>query len=259
MHTTEHELATRRFDAIETGALGMALSAASLPEQTLILPARPIACAPDPIVRINTGGWHVFSNRIMDIAISLALIVFLLPLMVLIAAAVAINSDGPPVFAHRRIGRNGQVFNCYKFRSMYAGAEQRLARLLAEQPSLRREWLRDHKLTKDPRVTPLGHFLRVNSLDELPQLFNVLLGQMSLVGPRPIVEAELARYGRYRGSYLAVKPGLTGLWQVSGRSKASYRRRVATDRLYARKKSILFDCRIMVATIPAVLLQKGAC
>lgn len=221
--------------------------------------AKPVVYAKIEPVDADKGGWQPLFYRSTDIAFSLAIIVFLLPVMILIVVAVAVTSVGSPIFAHRRIGQHGQTFDCYKFRSMYSGAEQRLARLLAEQPALREEWQRDHKLSRDPRITPLGHFLRVSSLDELPQLFNVLLGQMSLVGPRPIVQAELARYGRFSGSYLAVKPGLTGLWQVSGRSQTSYRRRVATDRLYARKKCIAFDCRIMLATVPAVLFQKGAC
>lgn len=264
MHTTDHDLAARRIDAIETGAFGVAFSTSSLPEQALILPVRPttsapVTCASAEPTRFDPGGLHLFVYRTLDIAISLAMIVLLLPVMILIMVAVTVTSAGPPIFAHRRIGQHGHTFDCYKFRSMYSGAEHHLARLLAEQPALRQEWQRDHKLTNDPRVTAFGHFLRVNSLDELPQLFNVLLGQMSLVGPRPVVEAELARYGRFSGSYLAVKPGLTGLWQVSGRSETSYRRRVATDHLYARKKSIMFDCRIMLATIPAVLLHKGAC
>lgn len=264
MHTTDHDLAARRIDAIEPGVFGVAFATSSPPEQALIIPAlavaaRPAACAAVDPVQVNPGGWQPFFYRSMDIALALAIIVILLPVMILILVAVAATSVGSPIFAHRRIGQHGRTFDCYKFRSMYSGAEQRLARLLAEQPALREEWQRDHKLSSDPRITPLGHFLRVSSLDELPQLFNVLFGQMSLVGPRPIVQAELARYGRFSGSYLAVKPGLTGLWQVSGRSDTSYRRRVATDRLYARKKSIALDCRIILATVPAVLFQKGAC
>jgi lipopolysaccharide/colanic/teichoic acid biosynthesis glycosyltransferase len=142
---------------------------------------------------------------------------------------------------------------------MYVGAEQRLAELLAGDPELCKQWAEDHKLERDPRVTRLGQFLRNSSLDELPQLFNVLNGDMSLVGPRPIVEAELARYGRFAAFYLSVKPGLTGLWQVTGRNHTSYRRRVATDVAYVRSKSIMLDCRILLATIPAVLTGKGSC
>ncbi|HKT86325.1 MAG TPA: sugar transferase [Novosphingobium sp.] len=196
--------------------------------------------------------------RARDIVCGLALIVLLAPLLLLLITLVALCDPGPPIFAHVRVGRNGRLFKCYKLRSMYRDAEHRLAGLLADNPRMRREWDASFKLTDDPRVTPLGDFLRKSSLDELPQLFNVLAGSMTLVGPRPVVFDELRYYGRHALSYLRVKPGLTGLWQVTGRSEVSYRRRVATDRLYARRKSLLFDFQIMLATIPAVLARKGA-
>jgi exopolysaccharide production protein ExoY len=137
-------------------------------------------------------------------------------------------------------------------------AEQRLQHLLATDPEAQQEWLRDHKLRRDPRITGIGNFLRRSSLDELPQFFNVLRGEMSLVGPRPIVVGEIARYGRYLGSYASVKPGLTGLWQVSGRSNTSYRRRVAMDVAYARAKCLRLDMSILLATIPAVVGARGS-
>ena len=201
---------------------------------------------------------HFGLCRIRDIVCALALIILLLPVFVVLIAVILINDPGPPIFAHQRVGKNGQPFKCYKLRSMYCDAQERLVVLLAKNPKMRREWEAMHKLTEDPRVTPLGDFLRRTSLDELPQLFNVLMGSMTLVGPRPIVFDELHHYGRHASCYLTSKPGLTGLWQVTGRSEVSYRRRVATDRLYARRKSFKLDLRILLATVPAVLARKGA-
>ena len=198
-------------------------------------------------------------SRLMDIVLAVGMLIVLLPVMLAVAITVKLSSSGPIIFPHSRIGRNGERFKCYKFRSMYDGAEQILARLLRENAELAVEWQTLHKLENDPRVTPVGRFLRATSLDELPQLFNVLKGEMALVGPRPIVTAELERYGRYRASYLAVRPGITGLWQVTGRSGTTYRRRIATDHLYSRKKCLALDIRIILATIPAVIIQRGAC
>ncbi|MCJ2179809.1 sugar transferase [Novosphingobium album (ex Hu et al. 2023)] len=198
-------------------------------------------------------------TRLIDILGATGLIVILLPVLVLLAIVTSLTSVGSAFYAHSRIGKDGKRFKCYKFRSMYVGAEQRLAKLLESDPELRREWEAEHKLQQDPRVTPFGRLMRQTSLDELPQLFNVLKGDMSLVGPRPIVQDELARYGRYVSSYLAIKPGLTGLWQVSGRSRTSYRRRVAADHVYALNKCVVLDLRIIIATLPAVLMQRGAC
>jgi lipopolysaccharide/colanic/teichoic acid biosynthesis glycosyltransferase len=141
---------------------------------------------------------------------------------------------------------------------MAIDAEQRLAALLAQDPLARAEWERDHKLRNDPRVTRLGVFLRKTSLDELPQLFNVLRGEMSLVGPRPIVDAEVAKYGRRFANYCAIKPGITGLWQVSGRNDTSYRARVAMDCVYARQRNVVMDGMIIAATVPAVLMRRGS-
>jgi lipopolysaccharide/colanic/teichoic acid biosynthesis glycosyltransferase len=191
--------------------------------------------------------------------LGLALLAFVLPLMLLIAGAVALQDGGPILFRHRRIGRHGRTFHCLKFRSMAVDADARLQELLASDPAARAEWARDHKLRRDPRITPLGAFLRKTSLDELPQLINVLRGDMNLVGPRPIVEAEVVRYGRRIRSYQAVRPGITGLWQVSGRNDVAYRTRVALDTLYARRRSVALDLWILVRTVPAVLLRQGSC
>lgn len=194
----------------------------------------------------------------MNFLVALLALIFLLPVMIGVALAVFAQDGGPILFAHRRIGRGGRHFYCLKFRTMAVDAEQRLAELLANDPEARVEWEKDHKLRNDPRVTGLGAFLRKSSLDELPQLFNVLRGEMSLVGPRPIVDAEVAKYGRRFRNYCAVKPGITGLWQVSGRNDVSYRTRVALDCVYARERNLLMDGYIILSTVPAVLARKGS-
>ena len=197
-------------------------------------------------------------SRGLDLALALGLTAFLVPLMVVVALVVWIHDGGPAVFAHMRLGRDGRRFRCLKFRSMAVDAAARLADLLAADPTARAEWAHSQKLRRDPRITALGRFLRRSNLDELPQLFNVLAGQMSLVGPRPIVDAEVPRYGRYYRCYCAVRPGLTGLWQVSGRNDLSYRRRVALDVAYTRSRSLALDLKLLALTVPAVLRGRGA-
>jgi exopolysaccharide production protein ExoY len=194
----------------------------------------------------------------MNALVAVIALIFLAPVMLGVAFAVFLQDGGPVLFAHRRIGKGGRYFYCYKFRSMAVDAEQRLATLLASDPDARAEWEKDHKLRNDPRVTKLGAFLRKTSLDELPQLFNVLKNEMSLVGPRPIVDAEIVKYGPRFQSYCAVKPGITGLWQISGRNDTSYRTRVALDCVYARRRNLIMDSYIIAATVPAVLLRKGS-
>jgi exopolysaccharide production protein ExoY len=198
--------------------------------------------------------WEYGVNAVL----ALGLLIALAPLMIVVAFLVWVQDRGPIFFAHRRIGRGGRVFPCMKFRSMAVDAEARLQHLLATDENARIEWAADHKLRNDPRITGLGLFLRKSSLDELPQLFNVLRGEMSLVGPRPVVYAEAERYGRWFSHYCAVRPGITGLWQVSGRNEVSYRKRVAMDVLYSRNKSAMLDFKILVNTVPAVLLRKGS-
>jgi lipopolysaccharide/colanic/teichoic acid biosynthesis glycosyltransferase len=201
---------------------------------------------------------HDVGIRLCDIAISLVAIVFFAPLLIVLAAAVFVSDPGPIFFGHKRIGRDGQTFRCFKFRSMVIDADKRLSEILASDPVARNEWQLAHKLSNDPRITTIGSLLRRSSLDELPQLFNVLRGEMSLVGPRPIVVDEAWRYGRYLQHYLATKPGVTGLWQVSGRSNTTYRRRVALDVAWCRSRSIPLYWKIMIRTIPAVLLANGS-
>jgi exopolysaccharide production protein ExoY len=197
-------------------------------------------------------------SRALDIIVALAVLLFTLPLLAAIAAAVWGTDHGPPIFVQPRIGRNGKTFRCLKFRSMAVDADVQLRRLLESDPAARREWEATQKLRCDPRITAIGGFLRKSSLDELPQLINVLRGEMSIVGPRPIIAAEVARYGRSFQHYCRVRPGITGLWQVSGRNDVSYRRRVALDRLYARSKCLSVDADILIRTIPAVLFARGS-
>lgn len=208
--------------------------------------------------RKSSSALKLSAGYCVNAAISLAIIIFLLPVLVLTALAVSLQDGGPILFGHPRIGRNGRTFKCLKFRSMAVDAQERLKELLDADPLARAEWERDHKLKNDPRITPLGDFLRRSSLDELPQLFNVLRGEMSLIGPRPIVQAEAVRYGRRFVHYCSVRPGISGLWQINGRSDTTYRRRVAIDVVYARKRTVALDAKILFATIPAVLLRKGS-
>jgi len=196
--------------------------------------------------------------RLMDVCIALAALIFLAPLMILAAACVRLQDGGPALFSHERIGRGGRTFKCLKFRSMVLNSSNRLAELLAKDPAARAEWERDRKLRRDPRITPLGVFLRKSSVDELPQLINILRGDMSLVGPRPIVDDEAAKYGRFFRYYAAVAPGLTGVWQASGRNDVDYRQRVAMDVLYVRRRSLAFNFLIILKTVPAVLFRSGS-
>ncbi|WP_333473788.1 sugar transferase [Sphingomonas radiodurans] len=208
--------------------------------------------------RFTGARWDARITRMMDLAVALIALAFFLPLMLVIATIIYVTDPGPVFFAHRRVGRGGRHFRCLKFRSMAVNAEELLAELLAKDAEARAEWARDHKLKNDPRITAIGGLLRKSSLDELPQLFNVLRGEMSLVGPRPIVDAEVLRYGRYFAHYCSVRPGITGLWQVSGRNNTSYRRRVAFDVTYSRSRSALFDAKILVMTVPSVMLARGS-
>lgn len=197
-------------------------------------------------------------TRAIDIVVSCCTLLFFAPLLIIIAVMVYLSDPGPILFGQARMGKDGKTFRCWKFRSMVVDAEQRLNDLLASDPQARAEWALDHKLKADPRITMIGVFLRKSSLDELPQLFNVLKGEMHLVGPRPIVAAEINRYGRYYTDYCSVSPGITGLWQISGRNDVSYRRRVTLDVVYARSRNWRFDLMLLAKTVPAVLFAKGS-
>ena len=192
-----------------------------------------------------------------DVALAMVLLVIASPLFLVIAIANLIEG-GPILFAHRRVGAGGRPFHCLKFRSMRVDGDRVLAEALAADPALAAEWAATCKLRNDPRVTSLGAFLRKTSLDEIPQLLNVLRLDMSLVGPRPIVESEVPLYGRNIAEYYAARPGLTGLWQVSGRSDTSYARRVQLDAWYVNNWTIWNDIAVLLKTIPAVLVREGA-
>jgi exopolysaccharide production protein ExoY len=215
-----------------------------------------------PPVHAGENGSALFEfklKRLFDISLAGVLLIICAPLLVFITLLVVASDGGPALFRQTRVGQGGRLFTCLKFRSMVVDGEAALQAHLAGYPEACSEWRIRQKLTHDPRVTPLGQLLRTTSLDELPQLINVLQGEMSLVGPRPIVPDEVPRYGEHIRAYTAVKPGLTGLWQISGRSNCSYEERVTLDVRYAARHNFALDLLILARTIPAVLLQKGSC
>jgi undecaprenyl-phosphate galactose phosphotransferase len=244
--------ATNRFE--RTDALYLKFSPA---QATFATPMpRPNRQLNWPLIGLTRSPGHAIKSG-LDYIIAAVALLLLSPL--LLAVAIYVRSDGgPALYAQTRIGRGGRRFRCLKFRTMMLGAEQKLQEILASDPAAAAEWAATQKLTADPRVTSVGALLRKTSLDELPQLLNVLRGEMSLVGPRPIVEAEVARYANNIVFYQAVRPGMTGLWQVSGRSDTTYARRVQLDVDYVRHWSLLKDLAILVWTIPAVLAHRGA-
>jgi exopolysaccharide production protein ExoY len=193
-------------------------------------------------------------KRIFDIVGASAALVLLAPLMLVVALLVRVVLGGPVIFRQRRVGFDGKTFVCFKFRSMVTDADTVLRKYLSANPAAAQEWKETQKLRSDPRVGVLGKALRKASIDELPQLFNVLRGDMSLVGPRPVLPDELvARYGRYAPAYLRARPGLTGMWQANGRNTVGYRGRIARDRYYARHWSLALDLLLLVKTVPALL------
>ncbi len=198
------------------------------------------------------------SKRILDLLLSISSTIILAPILIAIAIAIRLESRGPALFGHPRIGQNGRIFRAWKFRTMIMNGDEVLERYLEENPEAAAEWASDHKLRNDPRVTVVGQFLRKTSLDELPQLWNVLANEMSLVGPRPIVEAEIPKYGTSYGLYTRVKGGVTGLWQVSGRNDIPYEERVKLDSFYVRNWSVWLDLCILYRTIGTVLFRSGA-
>jgi exopolysaccharide production protein ExoY len=210
--------------------------------------------APDARARcVAKGPIGGLTKRSFDLIFATAALLLLIPSILFIAILVKATLGGPVFFRHRRIGQSGIEFDCYKFRTMVSDSGEVLARHLRASPEAREQWAATRKLTRDPRVTKLGRILRKSSLDEIPQLINIVRGEMSFVGPRPIVSEELGRYGAAVEDYLAARPGLTGLWQVSGRSKVSYEQRVAFDSAYVRNWSVSLDLLIVLKTIPAVL------
>lgn len=195
---------------------------------------------------------------LFDMILTIVGTICISPLLVIIAIWIYKDSPGPVIFKHMRVGKDGKEFPCYKFRSMCVDAKEKLEELLQNDPEARAEWERDFKLKHDPRITKSGAFLRKTSLDELPQIFNVLKGEMSLVGPRPIIKEEIERYGNHIDDYLMVKPGIAGIWQCSGRNDVSYQERVQMDSWYVRNWSVWLDIMILWQTLKAVFAKKGA-
>ena len=198
------------------------------------------------------------AKRIFDIGVSCFLLVFLAPAFIVISLAILVCRDGPVFYGHTRVGYGGKSFKCLKFRTMHQDSERVLEQHLAECSTARDEWDRTRKLQNDPRVSTIGHLLRISSLDELPQLVNVLRGEMSLVGPRPVPADELVNYGRHSVSYYNNVPGITGLWQVSGRNNTTYPERVALDVSYCSERTMFRDVSILSRTVLVVLTGHGA-
>lgn len=212
-------------------------------------PAEPLADEPTATVLSPVGGRL---KRTFDIVVASTALILLSPVMLTTAGLIRLTIGGPVLFAHTRIGANGREFACLKFRTMAPDAEERLQQILENDPVRAEEWRTTRKLRNDPRITWLGHHLRRTSIDELPQLFNVLRGEMSCVGPRPVVADELAPYGENAVDYLRARPGMTGAWQVSGRNNLSYQHRVDLDVNYVRRWSLWQDIRILLLTVPAI-------
>lgn len=198
---------------------------------------------------------YLVSKRAFDFFSSLVAIIVFLPVFVVIIIAIKLESKGPAVFGHKRLGQDGKVMKVYKFRSMVQNADEVMKNFTKEQ---KEEFAKNFKLENDPRITKVGDFLRKTSLDELPQLFNILIGNMTVVGPRPIVEKEIEKYGIYGDKLLSVKPGLTGLWQSSGRSDTTYEERVELDMEYIDNRSFWGDIKIILMTVVVVLRKEGA-
>ncbi|SPJ25542.1 sugar transferase [Palleronia abyssalis] len=214
---------------------------------------------PDDSIRARSrqpvGG---VAKRSLDLAICLVLIPLFLPLFVGLCLLVKLTDPGPIFFGHKRVGFEGRTFKCWKFRTMVTNGDELLRKHFAAHPHDLAIWMAERKLPQDPRVTVIGVVLRKLSLDEIPQIINVINGEMSLVGPRPVVKDELDNYARSTGYYLKARPGVTGAWQVSGRSDTSYRDRVKLDRYYISNWTLVLDFWILVRTLPAVLKARGA-
>ena len=202
--------------------------------------------------------WNLWIKRFMDLSIVIFGGILILPFLLLLALLVKISSPGPVLYGHKRLGMNGKHFIAYKFRSMVVDAQEKLQKLIESDPEIKKEWEKKHKLQNDPRVTAIGRFLRRTSFDEFPQLINILKGEMSLVGPRPIVDEEVSRYGEDFNRIFSVKPGLTGMWQVSGRSQTDYAARVLYDTYYLQSWSVWLDIWILFMTFGAVMHGRGA-
>ena len=229
-----------------------------------IIPFEVISKEPSslPAVEIirNQSRYGRTLKRIGDIIFSFVVLTLGSPIFILIGILVKLSSPGSVFYIQKRVGRNYREFGCIKFRTMYKDADDLLPNLLEKYPLMRKEFEKDFKLRQDPRITKLGRFLRRSSLDELPQFFNVLKGEMSVVGPRPIVSNEIIKYSLFMEEVISVRPGLTGLWQVSGRNNLSYKKRVELDLFYARNRNFLLDLEIIILTLGVLLfpMDRGA-
>ena len=235
----------------------MVLSAgsASHVQPSNVIALQPSILAPAELIDLQSKRSR-FIKRTGDLVFSLSVLTLGAPIFLALALMVKASSRGPIFYVQPRIGRDYKTFGCIKFRTMRKDSDKILKSLLASSPKLKREFAKDHKLKNDPRITRLGKFLRRSSLDELPQFINVLRGQMSVVGPRPIVKAELSRYGYNMNEVLSVRPGMTGLWQVSGRNNLSYRQRVRLDLRYSRTRNFAMDLKIVLKTVMVVLYPR---
>ncbi|TCR73231.1 MULTISPECIES: sugar transferase [Rhizobium/Agrobacterium group] len=225
--------------------------------QKLSHAAAPPRAIPARHLTQRQGRFGQVLKRAFDVSVSLVLLFLAAPLFAVVAVLVSLDG-GPIIFKHTRVGKGITPFGCLKFRTMIIGADNCLQEYLAHHPEASAEWARDQKLVFDPRITPIGKFLRASSLDELPQIINVLRGEMSLVGPRPVTNSELSHYQEHVSEYASVLPGITGLWQVSGRNDVSYQRRVELDCEYVLNRNMLLDLKILVRTAGVILSRKGA-
>ena len=228
-----------------------------VPNEYHATPSATKVSAPAHVSPARTFAYRVV-KRVMEVVLVVLSAPITMPICAFLGLWVILTSPGPVFFSHRRIGRNGVFFSMWKFRTMCVNSAEVLEQHLVTHPEVHEEWNSFHKLRHDPRVTPLGKMLRRSSLDELPQLWNVLTGRMSLVGPRPIVAAEAEKYGTDFAYYLAVKPGLTGLWQISGRSTLTYDERVALDKVYVENWSLAGDLRILLRTFTRIVNSDDA-
>lgn len=203
------------------------------------------------------GLYGDFFKRLFDIVFSLSVLIMFSPLYIILAIIVAFSSQGPIFYIQKRVGKNYRSFNCIKFRTMVTNADEILAQIMETSPELKEEFASNFKLKKDPRITKIGHFLRMTSLDEFPQFWNVLIGDMSVVGPRPLVTDELSKYGDAMDDVLTIRPGITGLWQVSGRNDIPYPRRVQIDLYYVKNRNFWLDLQIILKTVNVVIMPKN--
>jgi len=202
--------------------------------------------------------YRSFFKRLLDIFLCFLILPFVLPVLLLLIIIIKLDSKGPAIYRSERIGKNGKNFDCLKLRTMCLNADKVLDNLLGKEELLKKEYLKFRKLKNDPRITRFGKILRKFSLDELPQIFNVLKGEMSFVGPRPIVGDEITKYGKSFSIYKSLSPGITGLWQVNGRNETSFHGRVEMDLNYFENGGLAYDLKILMKTVPAVLSKKGA-